>query len=151
MRKDYSVNRIRMIVVVPGVNDRPWYLAALATSLRHVFSCAAVISGSVLASPFGLSLRSLLRLSSCIDVMELRFGVLVLDFEAMAFVLFLASPLFVVSGFLDTSFRLSPAEAPTGTGIRVAVAGVRFHQVVGGVRYPLNALELQGISIVGVY
>jgi hypothetical protein len=83
-------------------------------------------------------------------VMELLFGVLVLDFEAMAFELFLAPPLFVDSGFLDTSFRLSPAEAPTGTGIRVAVAGVRFHQVVGGVRYPLKALELQGISIVGV-
>ena len=82
--------------------------------------------------------------------LEVLFGVLVFDFDALDYELFMAPSVVIDSGFLASSFVLSPSTLPVGSGVKVAVACVRFHQVVGGIQYPLSALSHQGISIVGV-
>jgi hypothetical protein len=78
----------------------------------------------------------------------LLYGVVVMDFEAIEAQAFLAEEYFIAKNDSNHSIVLNPVNEPAGTGVRIAVMGVRFYQEVNGVMTKLEAKR--GVGVVGV-
>tara|TARA_R110000850_G_scaffold199977_1_gene326163 strand:+ start:71774 stop:72520 length:747 start_codon:yes stop_codon:yes gene_type:complete len=79
----------------------------------------------------------------------LLYGVVVMDFEGIQAKLFLAEAYYIAKNDASPSITLSPVTAPTGTGVRIAVMGVRFYQEVNGVMTKLEAKR--GVGVLSSY
>ena len=82
---------------------------------------------------------------------EVLFGVLRMDTDVMETALFMSPPVVLTKNTAMTDFSLTPTEPVVGNGIFIAVARVRFYDVVNEERYLLKALEWQCVEVVGVW
>ena len=78
----------------------------------------------------------------------LLYGVVVMDFEGIQAKAFLAEEYTIAKTDTNHSIGLNPVDEPTGTGVRIAVMGVRFYQEVNGVMTKLEAKR--GVAVLGV-
>ena len=78
----------------------------------------------------------------------LLYGVVVMDFEGIQAKAFLADEYYIAKNDVNHSITLNPVNAPSGTGVRIAVMGVRFYQEVNGVKTKLEAKR--GVAVLGV-
>src|SRR5690606_32680231 len=69
----------------------------------------------------------------------LLYGVVVMDFETLQAKAFLADDYFIAKNDVNHSIALNPVNEPAGTGVCIAVMGVRFYQEVNGVMTKLEA------------
>ncbi|GGD17585.1 hypothetical protein [Flavobacterium orientale] len=82
-------------------------------------------------------------------LVELRYGVLDVDFTALTFQLHMAAPLFLDKDFADSSVSLALDGGIVMTGTLFPVVGVRFYQVVGGEKYLFKEAIWQGVRFMG--
>ncbi|NCT16716.1 MAG: hypothetical protein AUK33_00465 [Flavobacteriaceae bacterium CG2_30_34_30] len=78
----------------------------------------------------------------------LLYGIVVMDFEAIQAKVFLAEDYYIAKKDVNHYITLKPLTVPSGTGVRIAVMGVRFYQEVNGVMTKLEAKR--GFAVVGV-
>ncbi|WP_334113847.1 hypothetical protein [Paucihalobacter sp.] len=79
---------------------------------------------------------------------SLLYGVVFMDFEVLEAKAFLAADYYIAKNDVNHSITLNPVAAPIGTGVRIAVMGVRFYQEVNGVMTQLEAKR--GVAVLGV-
>ncbi|WP_291118735.1 hypothetical protein [Flavobacterium sp. UBA6135] len=82
-------------------------------------------------------------------LVELRYGVLDVDFTALTFQLHMAAPLFLDKDFADSSVTVALDGSIVMTGTLFPVVGVRFYQVVGGEKYLFKEAIWQGVRFMG--
>lgn len=82
-------------------------------------------------------------------LVELRYGVLDVDFTALTFQLHMAAPLFMDKDFAYSSVSLTLDGGIVMTGTLFPVVGVRFFQVVGGEKYLFKETVWQGVRFMG--
>ncbi|WNM19771.1 hypothetical protein [Flavobacterium capsici] len=83
-------------------------------------------------------------------IMELQFGIMALDDLLLPSQIFMSTPQYFDAQSTVTDFVMTPNELPPSGVVTIAVAGVRFYEVVNGERYLLKALNLQSVEVVGV-
>jgi hypothetical protein len=76
---------------------------------------------------------------------EVQYGVLELDFNALTFVLHQSTPIFLAKDFQDTSITMPLLSSSFGGGTLFPVVGVRFYQEVGGEKYLFKEVVWQGV------
>lgn len=79
----------------------------------------------------------------------LLYGVVVMDFEGIQAKTFLAEEYYIAKNDVNHPISLNPVNAPSGTGVRIAVMGVRFYQEVNGVMTRLEAKR--GVAVLSSY
>lgn len=85
------------------------------------------------------------------SVAEVQFGVLRIDYAQAKKELFMSDAHVITPTDIETHFTMMPTVLPTGTGVFIAVAGVKFYEVVNGERYLVKSMDTQGIEVVGVW
>lgn len=85
------------------------------------------------------------------SVAEVQFGVLRIDDAQAKTELFMSNAHVITPTDTETQFSMIPTVLPTGTGVFIAVAGVKFYEVVNGERYLVKSLDAQGVEVVGVW
>lgn len=81
---------------------------------------------------------------------ELYLGVVVMDFTTMSATLFASAPLRIAKGDSTSNLQLTPPEAPTGNGIRIAVLWHRYLKEVNGEFYLLKDKAVYGLRVLDV-
>jgi hypothetical protein len=82
--------------------------------------------------------------------MQVRLGLLSVDFEDGNFSFHTSPPVFLNVSFVGSNFTLVADPLPIDGGIRIAIVQVRFYQELHGEKYFLQELGMQGLEIVGV-
>lgn len=85
------------------------------------------------------------------SVAEVQFGVLRIDYAQAKTELFLSAAHAITPTNPETQFSMTPTVLPTGSGVFIAVAGVKFYEVVNGERYLVKSLDGFGVEVVGVW
>jgi hypothetical protein len=80
--------------------------------------------------------------------LELRFGVLGVDFETKVYKMFMGAPLLLAKGVAVGSFSLTPTVLPDAGLHRFAFVGICFYQELNGVRYVLREDGNVGVAVV---
>jgi hypothetical protein len=83
-------------------------------------------------------------------IMELQFGIMALDDLLLPSQIYMSTSQYFDAQSMVTDFVMTPNELPPSGVVTIAVAGVRFYEVVNGERYLLKALNLQSVEVVGV-
>jgi len=83
-------------------------------------------------------------------LLSITLGVLVFDFETLAFSFFESEPIWLTPETVKQDYSLSPTQAVHGTGVRIAFLGIRFYQLVNGERYVLQGNDAVGFGVVGI-
>lgn len=85
------------------------------------------------------------------SVAEVQFGVLRIDYAQAKTELFMSNARFITPTDTETQFSMTPTVLPTGMGVFIAVAGVKFYEVVNGERYLVKSLGEFGVEVLGVW
>ncbi|MEK8179149.1 hypothetical protein WMW71_02240 [Flavobacterium buctense] len=85
------------------------------------------------------------------SVAEVQFGVLRIDYAQAKTELFMSNAHYITPTDTETQFTMTPTVLPTGTGVFIAVAGVKFYEVVNGERYLVKSLGELGVEVLGVW
>jgi hypothetical protein len=82
--------------------------------------------------------------------LEVTLGIVVLDFDKLEAKLFASVPIMIAKEAPLTDFSLTPAEAPFGDGVRIAVLMHRYLQELNGKLYPLKDKVVYGLKVLEV-
>lgn len=81
----------------------------------------------------------------------IQYGVLDFNFETLVFDMHLADVQLLSRTATDSSLTFVPNSLPVGTGVLLAVVGVRYYQEIDGELYVLNSEKGVGIEVLQVW
>ncbi|MGL2967060.1 hypothetical protein [Flavobacterium sp. XGLA_31] len=79
--------------------------------------------------------------------LEVRLGIVLLDFETPGATLFASTPVYVAKEAPVAALSLTPTVVPTGAGMPIAVLWHRYGQEVNGTFYPLKDKAVYGLQV----
>lgn len=80
----------------------------------------------------------------------IQYGVLDFNFETLVFDLHMADVQLLSRSATDSSLTFVPNSLPSGTGVLMAVVGVRYYQEIAGVLYVLKSENSVGVEVLEV-